>query len=86
MQISDIIAIITLGFPFVSVIMAILGGLYLLRFQGDISPLVTRLMDSRDFLDAITNYVVNNSVIEKRNEYYIVRVRNEYDTTIPVEN
>lgn len=85
MQINDIIALITLGFPFISVIMAVFGAIYIMRYRGDIYPLVARLMDSREFLDAITSYVVNNIVVEKKNDYYIIRVRNDFDVSIAPE-
>ena len=84
MQLNDIISIILLPFPYISFSMVIITGIWLMKYRGDISPIVNRLMDSREFLDTISKHVITNTVVVEKNGLYFVRYRNYDDVSIDI--
>lgn len=82
---QDIIAIATLPFPYIAFFVTVIAAVWVSRYRGDISPIIDRLMDSKDHLDQITRHVAANIVVIQHEDVHIVRPKSDSDIVINLD-
>jgi hypothetical protein len=86
MSLQDILEIATLPFPYIAFFATVIAGIWVSRYRGDISPIISRLMDSKEHLDQITKYVAANITVVQHEDIHIVRPKTDEDVVIRVED
>jgi len=84
-SLHDIVEIAVLPFPYIAFLVTVIAAVWLSRYRGDISPIISRLMDSKEHLDQITKYVAANITVTQHDDIHIIRVKTEDDIVIRLE-